>query len=88
MDLIVHLDLRTTTSNDGVSRRTRRVAEIIAISPGELETGYATTHVFATGPDGTAVPAVLPDDYRALADYGFDLAGYLAGQHWYDGGRS
>ena len=62
------------------SHRRRRVAEIIALDPGERETGYATTHVFAPDRDGTAVPAVLPDEYRALASYGFDLAGYLTQQ--------
>ena len=62
------------------STRRRRVAEIIALDPGERETGYATTHVFAPDLDGTAVPAVLPDEYRALAAYGFDLGGYLAQQ--------
>ncbi len=79
IDLIVHLDLRTV-SEGGTSRRRRRVAEIIAIDPGERETGYATTHVFAPDLDGTAVPAVLPDEYRALAAHGFDLGGYLAQQ--------
>lgn len=79
IDLIVHLDLRTVRDG-GASRRRRRVAEIIAIDPGERETGYATTHVFAPDLDGTAVPAVLPDEYRSLAAHGFDLGGYLAQQ--------
>ncbi|MFT4083929.1 MAG: ATPase, T2SS/T4P/T4SS family [Nocardioides sp.] len=79
IDVIVHLDLQTS-SQDGRSVRHRRVAEIIALDPGERETGYATTHVFAPDLDGTAVPAVLPDSYRALARYGFDLNGYLAQQ--------
>lgn len=79
IDLIVQLDLRTTSAN-GVSTRRRRVAEIIALAPGERETGYATTHVFAPNDDGMATPAVLPDEYRALATHGFDLAGYLAQQ--------
>ena len=79
IDLIVHLDLRTVRDGDA-SRRRRRVAEIIAIDPGERETGYATTHVFAPDLDGTAVPAVLPDEYRSLAAHGFDLGGYLAQQ--------
>ena len=79
IDLIVQLDLRTTSAN-GVSTRRRRVAEIIALAPGERETGYATTHVFAPNDDGMATPAVLPDEYRALAAHGFDLAGYLAQQ--------
>ena len=59
IDLIVHLDLRTTSS-DGVSYRHRQVAEIIAIEPGERDTGYATTHVFTPDRSGRAAPAVLP----------------------------
>ena len=79
IDLIVQLDLRTSIAN-GVSQRRRRVAEIIALTPGERETGYATTHVFAPDLDGTAVPAVLPDEYRKLTAFGFDLSGYLMQQ--------
>lgn len=79
IDLIVQLDLQTSTVN-GVSQRRRRVAEIIAVEPGERETGYATTHIFAPDRDRTAVPAVLPDQYRALALYGFDLPNYLMQQ--------
>ena len=30
--------------------------------------------------DGTAVPAVLPDEFRSLASYGFDLPSYLMHQ--------
>ena len=79
IDLIVHLDM-TTTSISGDLRRRRRVVEIIALAPGERETGYATTHIFAPDHDGTAVPGVLPDEYRMLASHGFDLAGYFAQQ--------
>lgn len=79
VDLIVQLSLETETRN-GNSHRTRRVAEVIALAPGERETGYATTHVFAPDRTGTAVPAVLPDDYRALAKHGFDLGAYIATQ--------
>ena len=77
IDVIVHLDLRTVNESRPTTRR-RRVAEIIALDPGERETGYATTHVFAPDPDGTAAPAVLPDAYRGLASYGFDIGGYLS----------
>jgi Flp pilus assembly CpaF family ATPase len=77
IDVIIHLDLRTETVN-GRSTRRRQVAEIIAIDPGEREPGYATTHVFAPDSDGMAVPAVLPDEYRPLAGFGFDLSGYMA----------
>jgi len=79
IDLIVQLDLRTSMVN-GVSQRRRRVAEIIALAPGERETGYATTHIFAPDTDGTAQPAVLPDEYRSLTRFGFDLDRYLMGQ--------
>ena len=79
IDLIVHLGM-TTTSINGDWRRERRVVEIIALAPGERETGYAITHIFAPDRDGTAVPGVLPDEYRTLASHGFDLPGYLAQQ--------
>jgi Flp pilus assembly CpaF family ATPase len=79
VDLIVQLSMETTPVPGG-ARRTRRVAEIIALAPGEKDPGYATTRVFSTGPAGVAVPDVLPDEYRVLTRYGFDLAGYLASQ--------
>lgn len=76
IDLIVHLDLATTRV-DGESHRHRRVAEVVAIAPGEHETGYATTHVFLPDASGVATPAILPDEYRPLAAHGFDLAGFV-----------
>ena len=79
VDLIVHLDLQTTTGPAGPTRQ-RRVAEIIALDPGEKETGYATTHVFSPDAGGVATPNVLPDAYRALTAHGFDLSGYLLQQ--------
>jgi Flp pilus assembly CpaF family ATPase len=79
IDLIVQLELETSTAN-GTPHRRRWVSEIISLAPGERETGYATTHVFAPGSDGVARPAVLPDEYRALTRHGFDLVAYLAQQ--------
>jgi len=76
IDLIVHLDM-TTSAVGGSPKRHRRVAEIVAVDPGERDTGYAATHVFTTGPDGAAVPSVLPDRFRALTAAGFDLTGFL-----------
>ena len=76
VDLIVHLDLQTTAGGAGPTRQ-RRVAEIIALDPGEKEIGYATTHIFSPGANGVATPNVLPDAYRALSAYGFDLSSYL-----------
>jgi pilus assembly protein CpaF len=80
VDLIVQLSLETTR-RDGQAHRLRRVSEIIALSPGERETGYATTHVFTSDAAGNATPAVLPEEYRALAECGFDLAGYLSAEN-------
>jgi pilus assembly protein CpaF len=79
VDLIVQLSMETAPIPGGTRRR-RRVAEIIALAPGERDPGYATTHVFSPGTSGLAVPDVLPDEYRPLAQHGFDLAGYLAAQ--------
>jgi pilus assembly protein CpaF len=36
--------------------------------------------VFSPDGRGFAMPHVLPQEYRALAAHGFDLAGYLATQ--------
>lgn len=78
IDLVVQLHLQTTPMADGTSRRSRWVSEVIAVSPGEREKGYATTHVFRPSYGRCAVAGVLPDEYRALEQYGFDLRGYLA----------
>ncbi len=81
VDLIVHIDLRTITGADGERYRQRRVAEIVAVDRGEKDPGYAITHVFAAPRRGdVAVPGTLPDSYRELEDFGFDLSGYLAAQ--------
>jgi pilus assembly protein CpaF len=48
------------------------VSEIIVLHPGEKEKGYSTTHVFRTF-EGRAISATLPDDYRFLERYGFDI---------------
>jgi Flp pilus assembly CpaF family ATPase len=79
VDLIVQLSMETTRVGGDAQQmtRVRRVAEMIALAPGEKDPGYATTHVFSADSSGVAVPDVLPDEYRALAHYGFDLAGYL-----------
>ena len=77
VDLIVQLSMQTAATGE-VARRERRVAEIVALSPGEREVGYATTHVFRPDASGTARPDVLPDEYRELAKYGFDLGAFLA----------
>jgi type IV secretory pathway ATPase VirB11/archaellum biosynthesis ATPase len=77
IDLIVQLGLDVAVGPGGVPVRRRYVSEVIAVQPGEG--GPAHTHVFrpVPGPQGLlAVPAVLPDEYRALVRHGFDLAAY------------
>lgn len=78
IDIIVQLDLETTPLADGTARRSRWLSEIIAVSPGEKEKGYATTHVFRPAPGRGAVAGVLPDELRGLEHYGFDLRSYLS----------
>lgn len=78
IDLVVQLHLETTPLPDGTARRDRWVSEILAVTPGEREKGYATTHVFTPNTTGPAVAGVLPDEYRTLERHGFDLAGFYA----------
>ena len=78
IDLVVQLQLETIAVADGTARRSRWVSEIIAVSPGEREKGYAITHVFRPSYGRPAVAGVLPDEYRSLEQFGFDLRGYLA----------
>lgn len=79
IELVVQLDLTTEHATDGFQRR-RCVREVIAVAPGERETGYATTHLFSPDSSGTARPAVLPEEYRALTAHGFDLSAFLTEQ--------
>jgi len=79
VDLIVYLRVESITQPDGSSRKARWVSEIVHVTPGESEKGYALTHVFRAAP-GTriAMPGTLPDTLRGLAGHGFDLAGFYA----------
>lgn len=80
IDLIVHLDLdHASTDAGGRARPRRRIAEIIAVSPGEQAKGYAVTHVFKSDEHtaGPAWPHVLPHEYRHLNRFGFDLEAFL-----------
>ena len=71
VDLIVQLSMETKAVPGG-AQRTRRVAEVIALAPGEKEVGYATTHVFRADASGVAaarrpprrVPAARPARLR------------------------
>jgi pilus assembly protein CpaF len=76
IDLVVQLQLETTLEG-GVARRDRWVSEILAVTPGEREKGYATTHVFRSA-GRIAAAGVLPDEYRDLERHDFDLRGFYA----------
>ena len=77
INLVVHVHLETSPLADGTAQRARWVSEVITVAPGEREKGYAVQKVFATAPGArVATPNVLPDDYRDLQQWGFDLAGF------------
>lgn len=78
IDLIVQLDMDSVENPDGSESRTRWVSEIVAITPGEKEKGYAATTVFDAGDGRVALAQTLPDELRRLERHGFDLAGFLA----------
>lgn len=78
LDLIVHIDLEETTDADGRPRQHRNVTEIVAVTEGEKDKGYALNQVFKPTLDGPAVPTPLPDYLRGLARYGFDLDTFRA----------
>ena len=79
IDIVVHVAMATTSDGRGGFERHRWTSEVLAVSPGEKEAGFATTKVFAS-PHGyrSAFAATLPDDLRRLADHGFDLSAFYA----------
>ncbi|OLT43961.1 secretion protein [Serinicoccus sp. CNJ-927] len=81
INVIVHVAKDVEPQPDGTARVYRYISEILVVTPGEKQLGYATTTVFKAEP-GTrvATPQILPDQYRSLAHHGFDLAGYVGGQ--------
>ena len=79
VDLIVQLSMETKPVPGG-AQRIRRVAEIIALAPGERGGRLRDNPCVPGRCFQCAVPDVLPDEYRALAVHGFDLAGYLSTQ--------
>jgi len=81
VNIVVHVHLETTPLPDGSAQRSRWVSEIIVVEPGEQVRGYAVTSVFAAPPGSpVAAPGVLPDDYRALESFGFDVRGFYGQQ--------
>lgn len=79
IDLVVQLHAENLRDNTGRTIRRRWVSEIVCVSPGEGEQGYALTQVFRPTGDGPAQAALLPDELRDLAPLGFDLPSFLNG---------
>jgi Flp pilus assembly CpaF family ATPase len=82
IDFIVHLRclILRPTGPEGLSRKVRQVAEILAVEPGEDNRRYGLTSVFrevpgACGVADTPPPARLLD---RLVENGFDYASFLA----------
>lgn len=79
VDIIVHVDMDKTDLPDGSAQLARWVSEIIVVTPGEQELGYATTTIFRAAPHSrVATPNVMHDDYRELEHWGFDLTGFYS----------
>jgi pilus assembly protein CpaF len=79
LNIVVHVDVRTEPQADGSFLKRRWTSEIAVLSPGERERGYAISSPFRCPPGSTRLRAVggLPDEYRALSSWGFDLTGYV-----------
>ena len=78
LNVVVHVDSRVEQTSSGTVKR-RWTSQIVILGPGEREKGYALTTVFGCPRGSTTIKAVagMPEEYRDLARYGFDLAGYL-----------
>ncbi|NEE01176.1 CpaF family protein [Phytoactinopolyspora halotolerans] len=70
IDLIVHLDKRDITADDGRRRRQRQVCEVVAITPGE-DRHPAVTDVFRRAPSGEVIVGHMPDWVADLAEHGY-----------------
>ncbi len=79
LNIVVHVDSRVEHTGRGSIKR-RWTSQIVVLGPGEREKGYALSTVFGCPRGSTTIRAVagLPEPYRDLAVFGFDLTGYLA----------
>ena len=76
-DLIIYMKVRRLKNN----RKQRYVSDILAVGR-DMESGRpSTTNIYTEGPDGTAVPGILPDGLRVK----LEAAGLPAG-HFRNGG--
>ncbi|MEA5055139.1 MAG: ATPase, T2SS/T4P/T4SS family [Propionicimonas sp.] len=82
IDFIVHLRclILRPASPDGLARKVRQVAEILAVEPGEDNRHYSLTSVFRDVPGACGVADTPPPGrlLDVLVDQGFDYASFLA----------
>lgn len=75
IDVVVYVSM--DIGPDG--RRRRWISEILAVTPGERDNGWATSHVFLPGSNGRLLPGVLPAFSRSLEQHGFNPAAFGQG---------
>ena len=78
IDLIVHVtcDVTQDASGEG-GTKTRHVAEILEVTPGERPRGFATNTIFAPAPGRCAVARTRPDSlWDDLIAAGFNALGF------------
>lgn len=82
IDFVVQMrcEVVRSTRTGTVGRKVRRVAEILAVEPGEENKRYGLTSVFraVNGHWGVADTPPPQPTLEALIDHGFDYAGFLA----------
>lgn len=82
IDFIVQMRCEVVRSgtSGGVVRKVRRVAEILAVEPGEENKRYSLTSVFRFMPGSCGVADTPPPHpiLDQLVEHGFDYAGFLA----------
>jgi hypothetical protein len=80
IDFVVQLHCQIVRTPDGRNRKVRRVAEILAVEPGEENQRYSLTSIFRAVPGACGVADTPPP--RSLLDqlvaHGFDYASFLA----------
>ena len=79
IDFIVQMRCEIVSSGTG-RRKVRRVAEILAVEPGEEQQRYSLTSIFRSVQDVCGVADTPPPAplLKQLNEHGFDYAGFLA----------
>jgi Flp pilus assembly CpaF family ATPase len=80
IDFVVQMHCEIVHTADGRSRKVRRVAEILAVEPGEENTHYSLTSVFRAVPGSCGVADTPPPSslLDQLVAHGFDYSSFLA----------